>query len=53
MKARHFEKSGGYFKTGLRKNEAARAVGAGMNPRLNRSRSFANFYDAIVEAASL
>jgi len=46
-------KRGGYFKTGLRKVEAARAVGAGMNPRLNRSRSFVNFYDAIVEAASL
>ena len=46
-------KSAGYFKTGLRKVEAARAVGAGMNPRLNRSRSFANFYDAIVEAASM
>ena len=46
-------KRGGYFKTGLRKVEAARAVGAGMNPRLNRSRSFVNFYDAIVESASL
>ena len=46
-------KRGGYFKTGLRKIEAARAVGAEMNPRLNRSRSFTNFYDAIVEAASL
>ena len=46
-------KRGGYFKTGLRKVEAARAVGAEMNPNLNRSRSFVNFYDAIVEAASL
>ena len=46
-------KRGGYFKTGLRKVEAARAVGARVNPRLNRSRSFVNFYKAIVEAASL
>ena len=46
-------KRGGYFKTGLRKVEAARAIGARVNPRLNRSRSFENFYKAMVDAASL
>ena len=46
-------KSGGYFKTGLRKIEAAREIGARTNPRANRSRSFLNFYNAIAEAASL
>ena len=49
----HVMKGGGYFKADLGKVEAARAVGARVNPRLNRSRSFVNFYDAIIEAASL
>ena len=39
----------GYFKTGLRKVEAARAIGAHINPSRNRSRSFSTFYNAIVE----
>ena len=45
-------KRGGYFKTGLRKIEAAREIGARADPRANRSRSFSNFYNAIAEAAS-
>ncbi len=42
----------GYFKTGLRKIEAARAIAAHFEPDQNRSRSFANFWDAITEAAA-
>ena len=42
----------GYFKTGLRKVEAARAIGAHINPSRNRSRSFLTFYNAIVEGTS-
>ena len=42
----------GYFQTGLRKVEAARAIGAHINPSLNRSRSFQTFYNAIVEGTS-
>ena len=42
----------GYFKTGLRKIEAACAVAACLDPSRNRSRSFANFRDAIVEATA-
>lgn len=42
----------GYFKTGLRKMEAARALGKRMNPAQNRSRSFAVFRDAVLEAVA-
>ncbi len=42
----------GYFKTGLRKVEAARAIAARIDTKRNRSRSFAHFYNAIAEAAS-
>ena len=42
----------GYFQTGLRKVEAARAIGAHINPSRNRSRSFLTFYNAIVEGTS-
>jgi hypothetical protein len=40
----------GYFKGGLAKLEAARAIGERMDPSRSRSRSFAAFCDAIVEA---
>ena len=39
----------GYFKTGLRKMEAARAIGSHIDPSRNRSRSFLTFYNALVE----
>ena len=45
-------KRGGYFRTGLRKVEAARAVAACFEPSHNRSRSFAHFRDAVIEAAA-
>jgi len=40
----------GYFKTGLPKVEVARTLGALLDPGRSRSRSFATFRDAIVEA---
>lgn len=40
----------GYFRSGLRKIEVARAVGALIDPTGNRSRSFGKFRDAVVEA---
>ena len=40
----------GYFTTGLRKVEAARAIAAQIDPARNRSQSFGMFVDAIVEA---
>lgn len=40
----------GYFKTGLRKVEAARAIGAHVDPERNRSLSFTRFHEAIAEA---
>lgn len=40
----------GYFRAGLAKREAARAIGARINPSRSRSRSFALFCDAIAEA---
>jgi len=43
-------KRGGYFTTGLRKVEVARAVAAHIDPARSRSRSFAVFHDAIAEA---
>lgn len=42
----------GYFTTGLRKTEAARTIGARMSRQRSRSRSFAVFVDAILEAAA-
>jgi len=41
----------GYFKTGLRKIEAARAVARHMDPGRNRSRSFQVLRDALMEMA--
>jgi hypothetical protein len=40
----------GYFETGLRKIEAARAIAAHMVPERNRSKSFQVFRDAVREA---
>lgn len=42
----------GYFKGGLRKVEAARAIGKHMNPDRSRSQSFKKFHAAIVDAVS-
>lgn len=39
----------GYFNTGLRKVEAARAVGKHIDAERNRSRSFARFRDVVTE----
>lgn len=44
-------KRSGYFKTGLRKTEAAREVAARMCWRRTGSRSFRVFVDAVLEAA--
>lgn len=41
----------GYFTTGLRKSEAARTIAARICRRRSRSRSFAVFVDAVLEAA--
>ena len=45
-------KAAGYFKTGLRKIEAARAVAAYMDPDRNTSRSFQVLREALVEMAT-
>lgn len=42
----------GYFETGLRKIEAARAIGAHFDPGRSRSLSFIKFHEAIVEATA-
>ena len=42
----------GYFRTGLRKVEAARAVGKHVDAQRNRSRSFSRFFDVITEASA-
>jgi hypothetical protein len=42
----------GYFETGLRKIEAARAIGAHVDPGRSRSPSFAKFHEAIAEATT-
>ena len=42
----------GYFRTGLRKVEAARAVAANIDLGRSRSRSFERFRDVIVEAST-
>ena len=45
-------KAAGYFKTGLRKIEAARAVASHMDPDRNTSRSFQVLREALVEMAT-
>ncbi|MGV8041963.1 MAG: hypothetical protein AB2L07_18525 [Thermoanaerobaculaceae bacterium] len=40
----------GYFRTGLRKVEAARAIGAHLDPTRNQSHSFKVFSAALMEA---
>lgn len=40
----------GYFESGLRKTEVARSLGKRVAPARNRSRSFAVFRDALLEA---
>lgn len=42
----------GYFKTGLRKIEAARAIAAHMDPACNTSHSFGKFRSILAEMAS-
>jgi hypothetical protein len=42
----------GYFETGLRKGEAARAIGTRVDPGRTSSRSFVRFCEAIVEATA-
>jgi hypothetical protein len=42
----------GYFKTGLRKNEAAQAIGSATDPARNISRSFVKFREAVAEAVA-
>jgi Domain of unknown function (DUF4276) len=48
---RHLQRAG-YFKTGLRKVEAARTITQYMQPNQNRSRSFQVFHDALAEMTS-
>lgn len=45
-------KKAGYFKSGLRKVEVARALGKQIDPQCNRSHSFQIFRAAILEAVS-
>ena len=42
----------GYFRGGLGKIEAARALGAAIDPQRNRSASFVQFRDAVLEAVA-
>ena len=42
----------GYFSTGLRKIEAARSIARHVDPWASKSNSFAQFRDAVLEAAS-
>lgn len=42
----------GYFKTGLRKVEAARAIGSRLSPERSRSQSFIKFHEAITEVTA-
>jgi hypothetical protein len=46
-------KKAGYFKTGLRKIEAARAIAKHLDPERNTSRSFLVFRDVLREMVSL
>ena len=48
---RHLQRAG-YFKTGLRKVEAARSITEHMQPQQNRSRSFQVFHSALIEMVS-
>ena len=43
-------KKAGYFRNGLRKTEAARALGKHIDPDRSRSRSFQVFRDVVLEA---
>lgn len=45
-------KQHGYFETGLRKVEAARAIGTHVDPARSRSRSFVMFREVIIEATA-
>ena len=45
-------KSRGYFRTGLGKIGAARAIAPNIDPVRNRSRSFKVFHDALIEATA-
>ena len=45
-------KKRGHFRDGLRKIEAARAIAPNIDPARNRSRSFAAFRDALIEATA-
>ena len=45
-------KQHGYFRTGLRKIEAARAIAPKIDPARNRSPSFVAFRDALAEATA-
>ncbi len=42
----------GYFRTGLLKIEAARTIGAELDPSRSTSRSFTVFHDALIEATT-
>lgn len=42
----------GYFESGLRKVEAAQAIGKYLNPKINTSPSFISFRDAIIDAVT-
>ena len=44
--------NGGYFRSGLRKREAARTVAAYIDPHCNRSHSFVKFRNALIEATA-
>lgn len=48
----HVLQKAGYFKNGLAKIEAARAISAQMDPQRNRSRSFQVFRDALMEIST-
>lgn len=45
-------KRGGYFRNGLSKVEAARAIAPHIDPHRTRSRSFARFRDVLIDAMS-
>ena len=45
-------KSRGYFRTGLRKIEAARTIAPHIDPTRNRSPSFRVFHDALIDATT-
>jgi Domain of unknown function (DUF4276) len=42
----------GYFESGLRKVEAAQAIGKHLNPKINTSPSFISFREAIIDAVA-